>query len=84
MTRPLDTSDEQLERYYDALRKLTVGERMRIVNATTRRVRTFAEAGIRREHPSATDLEVRIRLAVRLYGREAAARIAGWVPEDAR
>ena len=43
-----------------------------------------AEAGIRQEHPAADDHEIKVRLTVRLYGRAAAARLFGRVPEDAR
>lgn len=46
-------------------------------------VRELALAGIRERHPEASEQEVRVRLAVRLYGREAATRLFGAVPDDA-
>ena len=46
-------------------------------------VRVLAEQGIRRRHPNADDDEVRVRLTVRLYGRAAAIKLFGAVPDDA-
>lgn len=46
-------------------------------------VRELALAGIRARHPAADDHELRVRLAVRLYGRECARRVFGHVPHDA-
>lgn len=43
----------------------------------------LAEEGIRRRCPNADEDEVRVRLTVRLYGREAALKLFGSVPEDA-
>ena len=45
--------------------------------------RRRATAGIGQRHPEASDEEVWVRLAVRLYGREAAMRLFGDVPADA-
>ncbi|MBK8251747.1 MAG: hypothetical protein IPK82_03655 [Polyangiaceae bacterium] len=46
-------------------------------------VREMALAGIRERHPAADEQELRVRLTVRLYGRECARRLFGNVPEDA-
>jgi hypothetical protein len=46
-------------------------------------VRQLAEAGIRMRHPKADAAEVRARLGVRLYGREAVSRVLGPLPDDA-
>ncbi len=72
-----DTSSAQLEIYYRLLRSLTPAQRMRIVSAATRRMRSMAEAGIRLRHPGATDAEVRSELIELLYGRAARERIEG-------
>jgi hypothetical protein len=50
----------------------------------TRAVRELAEAGIRQRHPTASDEEVRVRLAVRIYGRDTARRFFGSIPDDAK
>jgi hypothetical protein len=50
----------------------------------SRGVRELALAGIRERHPRATEEELRVRLTVRLYGREAAQRLFGAIPDDAR
>jgi hypothetical protein len=46
-------------------------------------MRQLAEAGIRQRHPGASDAEVRVRLAARLYGRGIAERLFGDLPADA-
>jgi hypothetical protein len=46
-------------------------------------VRELAIAGIRQRHPEADEQEIRVRLTVRLYGREAAIKLFGAVPDDA-
>lgn len=50
----------------------------------SRGVRELAIAGIREMHPEVNEEELRVRLTVRLYGREVAKRLFGTVPEDAR
>ena len=59
--------------------------RLRIASRLTTAVRKLAEAGIRERHPEATDDEVRVRLAVRLYGRSRIGRLLGAtaIPDDA-
>jgi hypothetical protein len=46
-------------------------------------VRELAAAGLRSRHPHASEAEIRVRLTVRLYGRAAAVRLFGTVPDDA-
>lgn len=50
----------------------------------SRGVRALAIAGIRADFPQADEHEIKVRLTVRLYGRDAAARLFGAVPADAR
>jgi hypothetical protein len=45
--------------------------------------RQLAVAGIKQRHPTASDEEIRVRLAVRLYGRDTAERLFGHLPADA-
>lgn len=79
-----DTSPEEQRRYYERLSRLSVAERARIVAAASSRMRMFVRAGIAHYHPGASEEELRARLAVRLYGREAAERMFEFVPPDAR
>lgn len=51
--------------------------------ALSRSVRELAVAGIRARHPNADEAEIRVRLVVRLYGRDLAACVYGAVPDDA-
>jgi hypothetical protein len=78
-----DTSPAQQEAYYQRLRKLTPVERLQIVSRLNRGVRRLAMIGLRMQHPGASEEEVRVRLVVRLYGREFAERHCDNVPADA-
>lgn len=78
-----DTSPDRQDDYFRRLRELTPEQRGRIAARLTASVRRLAEAGIRSRHPEALEAEVRIRLAVRLYGRAEARRLLGAIPDDA-
>ena len=78
-----DTSPGQDARYHELLRARAPHERLRAAMALSLAVRQLAEAGIRARHPGSAEGEVRVRLAVRLYGRAAAMRLFGDVPSDA-
>jgi hypothetical protein len=79
----LDTTGSAFDRYHELLRAQKPQERLEQAAALTRAVRELATAGIRQRCPGASDDEVRIRLAVRLYGRDLAKRIFGELPADA-
>lgn len=78
-----DTDPRSLARYRERLRALGPAGRIEIAAGLSRGVRDLAVAGIRRRHPGASEDEVRCRLAALLYGRDAALRLFGRVPEDA-
>lgn len=80
----LDTSPPAQRFYYEHLRALSPTERLRIAAGLSMAVRRMAEAGIRQRHPDASPREIEVRLAVRLYGREIAARAFSDIPADAR
>ena len=78
-----DTSEAASRRYHELLRERPPYERLAQAMALSKMTRELAMAGLRSRHPDASADELRVRLAVRLYGREAATRIFGAVPEDA-
>ncbi len=78
-----DTTPGQLRLYHERLRAMTPAQRLRQASALSLTVRALAEAGIRLRNPRADSREVRVRLAVRLYGRPAARRLYGEIPDDA-
>jgi hypothetical protein len=80
----LDTSPEARRFYYQKLRELSGQRRLEMMGSTSSLTRRMAEAGIKREHPQISPEELRVRLAVRLYGRELAQRFLGPLPMDAR
>lgn len=80
----LDTSPENRARYYALLRALTPEQRAAKCASLSQTVRALARDAIRREFPDANARELDVRLAVRLYGRDFAARIYGDLPGDAR
>ena len=78
-----DTTAESMDRYLELMRRQAPADKARVGGALVAGVRRMAELGIRRDHPEDSDAEVRIRLVVRLYGREVAERFFGVVPADA-
>jgi hypothetical protein len=78
-----DTEGPADARYHELLRRQAPHERLQAAMALSRAVRQLAEAGIRERHPLAGAAEVRIRLTVRLYGRDTAKRLFGELPDDA-
>ena len=80
---PQDTDAEQRRRYFEKLAGMTPQERARVIARASARMRSVVLAGLRHFHPAADEQELRVRLAVRLYGRDAAARMFGTVPLDA-
>ncbi len=78
-----DTAPEISERYHAMIGALSGARRLEIAAKLTSGVRALAEAGLRDRHPGASDEEIRCRLTVLLYGRDAAARLFREVPDDA-
>jgi len=78
-----DTPPATIARYHELLRGQAPYERLEQAAALTRMVRQLAVAGIKQRHPGASLDEIRVRLAVRLYGREIARRLFEHVPDDA-
>jgi hypothetical protein len=78
-----DTSEAASRRYKELLRSASPLQRLEQAARLTQAVRELAIAGIRERHPTIQDDEVAVRLAVRLYGRETAARLFGPLPDDA-
>jgi hypothetical protein len=79
----VDTSPQADARYHELLRRMAPEQRLEAAMRLSQAVRELAIAGIRSRHPEADDHEVRVRLTVRLYGRECARRLFGDVPDDA-
>jgi hypothetical protein len=71
-----------MERYYELLRARTPLARITATADLTSAVRQLAEAAIRAEAPGVAPGVVRARLALRLYGREVAARLFPGVELD--
>lgn len=78
-----DTGEKANRRYHELLRARAPHERLAQAVSLTKMVRDLAVAGIKSRHPAADADEIRIRLAVRLYGRDAAERLFGRIPDDA-
>jgi hypothetical protein len=79
-----DTSQPALERYYELLRARTPLARLTAAVDLSSAVRQLAESSIRAATPDASVEVVRARLAMRLYGREVAARLFPGVELDVR
>ena len=79
----VDTSPQADARYHELLRRMPAEQRLEAAMRLSQAVRELALAGIRGRHPAADDHELRVRLTVRLYGRDCARRLFGDVPDDA-
>jgi len=79
----LDTGEEKRVRYHELLRAEAPYDRLAQAMRLSRSVRELALAGIAMRHPGASEKEMRVRLAVRLYGRDLAQRVFGRLPSDA-
>lgn len=77
-----DTSSTALDRYHELLRAQEPHERLAQAMRLSQMVRELAEASIRERFPSASPHELRVRLAVRLYGADAARQMFGESPAD--
>jgi len=74
MHRMDDTSPAAKARYYELLRRQAPMDRLRTAVLLTSSIRQLAQADILRVYPDASELEVRNRLASRLYGDDVAER----------
>ncbi len=71
----LDTSPAAAARYRALLAGLSPVKRLEMCGRLTAASRAMAVAGIRRDDPNASPLEIRARLAERLYGVEVRRRL---------
>ncbi len=72
-----DTSPTAARFYHQHLRSLSPAERLGIAAGLSLAVRQLAEVGVRAQHPGATEREIELYLAARLYGRELVAKVLG-------
>lgn len=79
-----DTRPEAQRRYLEMMRALTVQQRWAMICGMHWTGRVLLAAALRAQFPSASEDEIARRVTVRLYGRAAAIRLHGHIPEDAR
>jgi hypothetical protein len=79
-----DTHPKAEQRYLELLRALSVQQRWAMIAGLHRSGRVLLAAALRAQFPDASEDEIVRRVTVRLYGREAAMRLHGHVPENAR
>ncbi|HEU4411385.1 MAG TPA: hypothetical protein VFS43_39405 [Polyangiaceae bacterium] len=79
-----DTPPAARARYEELLRAMPPERKLEAAMRLSQAVRELALAGLRESFPQADEHELKVRLTVRLYGREAASRLFGAVPEGAR
>jgi len=72
---PNDTSRDALRVQFEAVRRLSVADRIRMADGLTQLARSMAREGIRRRHPQATEAEIDDRFAELVLGKELAARV---------
>jgi len=80
--RPADTSERADEVQFEILRRMTVQQRAEVFTQLTFAVQELAMAGLRNQYPSATDDELRLRLACRRLGNDVVRKVWGWAPDE--
>ena len=71
-TEAVDTTPEVQAIHFERLRAMSIVEKARMVDELTTAVTRLSIAGIHRDHPNATDDDVRYHLALRRYGKDLA------------
>ncbi|HEX3581031.1 MAG TPA: hypothetical protein VH087_04665 [Thermoanaerobaculia bacterium] len=80
--RPADTSERADEVQFAILRGMTVQQRAAVFTQLCLSVQELAIAGLRREHPNASEDELRLRLAARTLGNDVVRRVWNWSPDE--
>ncbi len=76
-------TDEETERVLiELLRNAPVWKKIKQVEELTNTSRQLALTGLRKRHPQASEQELRLRLAVLLFGRETAIKAYGRDTEE--
>jgi hypothetical protein len=81
-SRPRDTSHAVDRIQFERLRAMSPEEKGAVFTGLVLAVQDLALAGLRLRHPSATEDELWLRLAVRRLGAETVGRVTGWVAND--
>ena len=80
--RPADTSERADEVQFEILRRMTVQQRAEVFTQLCLSVQELAMAGLRKQYPSASDDELRLRLAARRLGNDVVRKVWGWAPDE--
>ena len=72
---PADTSPDALRVQFEALRRLTLTQRLALVDDLTKLARGLAIAGIRQRHPEATEARIEELFFEMTLGPELAQRV---------
>ncbi len=78
-----DTTPDAFAIYTKLISEMSPAARVRRAGDLTRTVNAFALAGIRTRHPTSTERELLLRLAVLQLGADLVERVYGWrAPAD--
>jgi len=84
MERPepyTDTDPRAMKVWLDLQRRMPPGEKIAAVLAASHLVLRMYEAGVRLQHPEASDREIFLRMAARHLDRDVMIRAYGWDPD---
>ncbi len=76
-----DTDPRALAVMLDLQRKMPLGEKATLALQMSAMLLRLAEAGVRSEHPEASEDEVLVRVAARHLDPETVTRVYGWCPD---
>lgn len=77
-----DTTPDAAAVQFAMLQRMSEVERLELMQALTLAAQELAFAGMRERHPSASDDEIWLRLAVARLGEETVRKVYGFVPGD--
>jgi hypothetical protein len=80
-TQSIDTDPRVEARWIEGLRAMTSSQKLASVRAGNRAVQKLQLADIKRRYPTATERELRLRLASRSLDASTMRRVFGWDPE---
>ena len=81
-TPPSDTHPDIERMLIERLREMPASRKWFLTGDMNHTLRSLALSDLRRLYPQASDSELRLRLAHRLFGHEIAARVYGVLPEE--
>jgi hypothetical protein len=77
-----DTDPKVLEVWFEMLRRMPLGQKLRMALDSSQMMMAFASAGVRLQYPNASEREIFLRSAARRLDRDTMINVYGWDPQS--